>query len=117
MSFKPSASQEKRRERSIRILKKRNYLLYDGLLFTADESEVNLREPREVATRTLILWMVGLYADATPQDEVLAVIDQNGIWDDVSPNEANFLRNPKPDYQDKLKFKWRLEAAWILLWS
>jgi len=117
MPFVPSNSQKKRRERSIGILRKRNYLIYEDPLYSIDDSQAVLREPNEVATRALILWMVALYADATPQDEVLEVINEHRIWDKVSPEEIDFLNNRSPNSQDKLGFKWRLESAWILLWA
>jgi Domain of unknown function (DUF4272) len=117
MSFTPSILQEKRRTRSVQILKKRNYPLYDGPLYSIDDSEAILRQPREVAKRALVLWMVALYADTTPQDAVLEIISQNNLEDDVSPEEATFMHDPKPDAKRKLDSKWRLEAAWILLWS
>ena len=77
MSFTPSILQERRRTRSVQILKKRNYPLYDGPLYSIDDSEAILRQPREVAKRSLVLWMVALYADTRPQDAVLEIISQN----------------------------------------
>jgi hypothetical protein len=34
-----------------------------------------------------------------------------------SPKEADFIKDPNPTKQDRIRFSWRYECYWVLLWA
>ena len=109
--------QKTRAERSFAQLKLREVPVYSGPLFVEDDEEVQLQDPQEVARRAIILWAVALRAEATPREEVVALIEKSNAWDSVSPMERRFLEDPNPDPGLSQALVWRLESLWVMLWA
>jgi hypothetical protein len=52
-----------------------------------------------------------------PQDEALGMIEDADLWEVLSPAEREFLLNESPSENDCVKFVWRMESSWVLLWA
>ena len=109
--------QRARADRSFAQLKLREVPVYGGPLIVEDDEEVRLQDPQEVARRAIILWAVALRAEATPKEEVIALIEKANAWDSVSPMERKFLEDPNPDPDMSRALVWRLESLWVMLWA
>ncbi len=112
-----SSLQKRRAARSFAELRKRNLPVYKGPLFIEDEEKTELQSPQDVAKRVLVLWAVELRAEGIPQSEAFGLIDQQDLWESVSPIEKKFLQNNNPDEEECQKLIWRLESIWVLLWA
>jgi hypothetical protein len=86
-------------------------------LYTQDDHQTELREPREAARRALCLWSVILYGEDAPRAEALAAVEEFNLWDDLSEEERAFLENEEPTPDERGPFVWRLEALWPLMWA
>jgi len=112
-----NARQRARARRSFAELQRRSVPAFSGPLFVADEYEVNLQAPSDVARRIMVLWAVELRAEGAPQMEALGLIEQLDLWRTVSPLEKAFLENNNPSPGECQQFVWRLESIWVLLWA
>ena len=112
-----SERQSQRAARSFAQLKQRRAPVYGGPLFVADDEQVRMQSPQEVARRTLVLWAVELRAEGVPQEEALGLINRLDLWDSVSPEEKRFLEDENPDPNESRALVWRIEAIWVTLWA
>lgn len=116
-AFTPSPRQVERFTRSAAILDARRIPRFKGPLYTSDDAEVTPRSSQDTARRALVLWAIALRADGMPQEEALDMLDQRNLWPHVSPSEARYVRNPRPDSGETASLVWRLEAVWVLAWA
>jgi hypothetical protein len=79
--------------------------------------EVKPQSPEDVARRALVLWAVELRAEGIPDEEVHGLIEQQDLWNSVSPQEKAFLENKNPNADECQEFVWRLESIWVLMWA
>lgn len=83
-----------------------------------DDPDTFMMEPRpaaEVAKRCIVLCCVASHSD----DSSLFFEDwlkEEGIWPEVSPEEAEFLVNPIPDRRANINASWRKESFLMLMW-
>ena len=100
-----------------RLRSERGIPIYDGPLW---EIYVTIR-PRcvaEIRGRALALWVVSLYAEGVPLDEIWSdFVNKDDVWRWISPLEQEFLSNSKPDADEAQSLVWRIESAWVLLWA
>jgi hypothetical protein len=52
-----------------------------------------------------------------PKNKLVEWLRREGLWEDVTPDEANFLQTSNPSKQLLRNARWRSEALRILLWS
>ncbi len=72
---------------------------------------------REIASRVVILQSVVAVAYEVDPEPVVDWYREQGVWEQVSPQEKGFLLNPTslgPDARNGLR--WHQEAEWALLW-
>lgn len=92
-----------------------------------EESQVSLRTPEDVAKKAIILYaLIGIIFYDKPE-EIVHWIKSEGLWDDLSPREQEFLSLAETDPDDFLNrsqqgallnsMTWRMEGLQILLWS
>jgi hypothetical protein len=74
------------------------------------------RSASEVARRALVLCCVAA-VDEFPPGEFNGWLKRWGLWEELSPLEADLFTNPAPDEQCVINATWRSEALQILLWS
>jgi Domain of unknown function (DUF4272) len=111
---------ELQRERALRSfaeLRKQSVPVFTGPLFVDDENAVQIQPPVEVARRTMILWAVALRAEGVPKAETLEIIEQQNLWNSVSPSERAFLENENPSPEECQSLVWRYESIWVLMWA
>lgn len=79
--------------------------------------EEKIRRPNEVARRCIVLYAVLAAGHNEPRDQLVAWLQREGLWEDVSPNEARFLLAESPNEQQRINATWRAEALFPLLWA
>jgi hypothetical protein len=104
-----------RRQRSETILAKEGVPIIAGLPATVRDALVRTRE--EVAFRAMCLIAVAMKGERLDTPLVLRLIREYGLARHLSPRERDFIRDPAPAKRDALRFCWRYEAAWTLLWA
>jgi hypothetical protein len=80
-------------------------------------AEVRLRTPREVADRLLALITVAVKGEGLEQEHVEAFMHARKVKRLLTPEERAFVEKLDPDEPTRIKFCWRYEAAWVLLWA
>ena len=81
---------------------------------TADEVEP--RDPIEIARRAVCLMIVSARSELEG-DEIDGLVEDFGVGEFFTPQERAYLAASNPSDRDQIQFSWRVEAAWVLLWS
>jgi hypothetical protein len=89
----------------------------NNLISIDEQAPDKVREPREVATRALVLFGVVAAALGAPREEVTAWLQDQKMWNDLSPSEAHFLMAKVIDHQSKINFGWQSERLLMLVWA
>jgi hypothetical protein len=111
-----SESQKSRKERNEQILQQRNVKVNRNLPCIEDEHETVIRSPREIATRVSILAFTNLVAFGNiTGDDAIAYLKQYKLWDEVTPNEKEFLADPTDARRNQET--WKCECIWVLMWA
>jgi hypothetical protein len=72
----------------------------------------------QVAVRAIILQGVVAVASEVDPEPVIDWFQDQGIWEAVSPQEQALLLDPSSvAMNDRIRFQWRKEAEWALLWA
>ncbi|WP_127127009.1 DUF4272 domain-containing protein [Pseudoflavitalea rhizosphaerae] len=80
------------------------------------EETVTIRRPEEIAQRVAVLAVVNLVAFShIPPEEARDYLQQNNLWDFVSPAEKDFLNEPTDE--KKSRESWKCECIYTLLWA
>ena len=108
---------EKRREASIKILKKHRVPFMAGLPIIETESETEFRTKEEVCERAICLMLVSLYSEGLEKEKLDGLIKKFGAERNFTEAEKAFLALEKIDDLTRAKFNWRYEALWVLLWA
>ena len=106
-----------RKIRSEGVLKLESVPINPWLPVIETEFDVRLRTKEATAYRALSLIIVSSKAAGSKQSEIDALIKTYGVEPHLTPDERKFVINKSPSAKDKAKFIWRIEAAWVLLWS
>lgn len=108
--------QKSRKLKNEQIIEERKIKVNKNLPCIADDDEVVLRSPQEVAQRVTILAITNLVAhDLLSSDEAQEYISHFKLWDFVTPDEKAFLDNPTEE--QKLYESWKGEGIWTLMWA
>ena len=111
------SSATERRERSGGRLATLGLATPDSLPVTVADEEALLRDPQEVARRSMALMGVALRSEGVEQPKVARFLQQRGLVKSLSPHELAFLKQAQPDEAEMRKLTWRYEALWTLLWA
>lgn len=71
---------------------------------------------REVAIRAIILQGVTAVAYGIEAKPVITWFQEQGIWNEVTPQERVFILASGHTESELLRFRWKQEAEWALLW-
>ena len=82
-----------------------------------DYNESYKRTAADVASRTIILHCVAAVGYGVDPQPVLEWLEDESLWDVVSPNERAFICSDNPDENACNDARWRQEAQWALLWA
>jgi hypothetical protein len=106
-----------RKQNSEAKLKRFGIPINPNLPIIESEANAKLRSPEEVAKRAVALCAVALRGEEIEQEEVLAFLRENGLWEAATPAEQAFLLNKAPLQNQQINFTWRYESLWVLLWA
>jgi hypothetical protein len=107
----------KRKERTEGYLKSLGVPINPHLPLVEGETDVRLREPKEVAKRAIILYALVAVAHRADRKRATSWLKHEGLWESVSPKEKAFLESNNPPEQDRTEASWRAESLWTLLWA
>lgn len=74
------------------------------------------RVAREVAVRAVILQGVTAVAYEVAAQPIIEWFQEQRIWSDVAPQERAFILGSTHTTSEQLRFRWKQEAQWTLLW-
>ncbi|MDX1927732.1 MAG: DUF4272 domain-containing protein, partial [Pirellulaceae bacterium] len=75
------------------------------------------RNPAEVARRAIVLHCVAAVGCGVKAQPVIEWLENESLWETVSPPERAFLEARKPTNKQIHAARWRQESHWALLWS
>lgn len=105
-----------RKERSENILKKKGIKINYNLPHIEDESETNLRRPKEIGRRVSVLATVNLVAfNAMTGQQAIGYLKHYHLLQYLTPKEKEFLNNPTDELKNAET--WKCEGIWVLLWA
>lgn len=114
---KKSPEADARKARSMTVIKAEGVPFIENLPTIATVAESKRRTTEEVAVRAMSLCVIAAKGEGLKQADVEKLIQDFKLADALTPNEKEFIRNPKPSDHDRAQFTWRYEAYWVLLWS
>ena len=85
-----------------------------------EESEVQIRNSKEIIERILVLTYLGVFADSPTKgdkDEVINFLKTERLWESVSEYEKTLFSKKKLTKKDKINISWKTECIYILLWT
>jgi hypothetical protein len=106
-----------RKSRSETRLRNEGVPVNPNLPAIVSEAGARLRTPREVADRVLALTLVSMKGEGLDQDTLMEIVNDRKAIDLFTAEERAFINNTEPSEADKIRFTWRYEAAWVLLWA
>lgn len=107
-----------RKARSIKILKSANIPYIDHLPAIETEAESIRREEDEVVKRLIAVAITAARASEPDGYNVGKKLTKDFKAENLfTPEEKEFLADPMPDMQDRVKFSWRYEITWVMLWA
>jgi hypothetical protein len=106
-----------RKERTEAKLKTLGIPINPGLPRVETEEETTIRDPKDVARRAVILYILVGVVFGNDREDSIRFLKEASLWDYVSPKEISFLENQEPSEQEKINTGWRSEALWTLLWA
>ncbi len=108
---------KKRKNRSIKTLRKEGVPYIDHLPVIETETNVTLRSKVDVSYRAYCLGLIAALGEGLEIDVFWDKVDEFGIKDYLTPDEIDFANLEVREVRDRAKFTWRYESLWVLLWS
>jgi hypothetical protein len=108
---------ERRKNKSISILKQEKVPFIKHLPVIETEKEVTLRTKEEICNRAICLALIAAKAEGLEDDIFKAKVTEYKVSESFSPEEKDFIEMQQTDNKLRAKFTWRYEALWVLLWS
>ncbi len=106
-----------RKVRSVARLKSEGVPTIEHLPVIEDSKEAKIRTKEEIARRAIAVCLTAVKGEGVDQEAVDSLVKQYGAEKFFSPQEAAFIKNPHPTQKELVKFSWRYECYWVLLWS
>lgn len=113
----PSHEATERKQRSVERLKKEGVPTIEHLPVIGDSTEAKRRTTEEIAHRAIAIVIAAVKGEGLDQATVDSLVKKYGAEKFFSPEELAFIKDAKPTRPDRIKFSWRYECAWVLLWS
>ena len=82
----------------------------------ADYSRPYARSVRQIAVRAIILQGVIAVAHKVEAQPIIEWFQEQTIWSDVTPQERAFVLGSAHTESEQLRYRWKQEAQWTLLW-
>jgi len=113
----PSKEAIERKERSVERIKKEGVPTIEHLPVIEDSTEAKKRTTEEIARRTIAIVFAAVTGEGLDQATVESLVKKYGAEKFFSPEEIAFIKVASPTQPHRIKFSWRYECAWVLLWS
>jgi len=111
------SEQAERKRRSESILKTENIPFIDHLPAIQSSAEVRVQSESDVVLRALCLTVVAVKGEGIEQETIDQFVSHYGLNEHFTPDELAFIEQKNSSAEDKLKFIWRYESAWVMLWA
>lgn len=110
-------SSAERKTKTETLLKSLNIPFIDHLPLVAEEEDIVLRSPQEIARRAIVLVYLCYAADfPESKNQVISFLKEKNLWNSVSQEEQE-LFGAEITRQQQIDLSWRAEATWLLLWT
>jgi Domain of unknown function (DUF4272) len=106
-----------RRHRSETILRSEGVPFLAALPVIETAAEALHRSKEEVALRALCLQLVAAKGGGLQDEVVERILEAYELRPHLTPKELTFVLDNSPSQHERIKFSWRHEAAWTLLWA
>lgn len=109
-------------EQAERVARVEERLRGEGVPFNPDmepveaESTVQVRDRHEVADRLMALTLAAMKGDGMDHDVIQEIVAERDARKYFTPTELAYIDNPTPSEQENIRFAWRFESAWTLIW-
>jgi len=113
----PSKEAAERKARSVAILKREGVPTIEHLPVIEDSKEAKQRTKEEIAHRAIAVCIAAVKGEGLDQPTVDSLVKKYGADKFFSPGETAFIKNPAPSREDRIKYSWRYECLWVMLWS
>lgn len=113
----PSKEALERKQRSDERLKKEGVPVLEHLPVIEDSTDAKKRTTEEIAHRTIAVVISAVKGEGLDQATIDSLVKKYGAEKFFSPEELAFIKDASPSEPDRIKFAWRYECAWVLLWS
>jgi len=113
----PSKEALERMQRSVRKLKDEGVPVIEHLPVIEDSTEAKKRTTEEIAHRAIAIIITAVKGEGLDQPTVESLVKKYGAETFFSPEERAFIKDASPTQPDRIRFSWRYECAWVLLWS
>ncbi|WP_199736685.1 DUF4272 domain-containing protein [Fibrisoma montanum] len=110
-------SQVARKNRSMAVLRERGVPVIEHLPCIIADEELQPRTKQDIVQRTIALAIVAVKAEGLEDAIVQEVIRRFDAAPFFSPVERAFIDIAQPTDDDRLRFVWRYESLWVLLWA
>jgi hypothetical protein len=82
----------------------------------ADYSQPYARTASQIAVLSIILLGVAAVAYEVEAQPIIEWFQEQAIWSDVTPQKRTFILGSTHTEVGQLRFRWKQEALWTLLW-
>jgi len=106
-----------RKQNTERLLKQEGIPFLEWLPSVESEEEVELRSPWDVGIRIVCLFCVTGTAFERSDSAFKKYLKRYDLWSHLTPDETSFLKAWWPVRKNVIRFTWRSEALYFLLWS
>jgi hypothetical protein len=110
-------SQIERKQRSISYLKSKNVPTIEHLPCIVADEEAQIREKTEIVKRMIAVTIAAIKGEGVEEEIVQTAIKMFDAQSFFSPEELAFIQTKNPSNQERVKFSWRYEGLWVLLWA
>lgn len=108
---------EKRKNKSISILKRENVPYISHLPVIETEEEITLRTKEEICNRAICLALIAAKGEGLDNVTFKAKAKEYSVEEHFTSDEKAFAEIKEPEDRVRAKFTWRYESLWVLLWS
>lgn len=115
MSFDKDALIRKRKNEE--FLKKQGALIEDYLPAIEGEKKAKIKNPVEIARRAMALILCSTKAEGLSSTEAIKIMQMFHLEKDLTTAERTFLFSNSVTDEERTRFAWRHEAAFVLLWA
>src|SRR6478735_8668569 len=106
-----------RKQNTEKLLETLGIRLRDELPPMEEEDNVELKTPREIAQRILVLsYLNCVAADSNLKEPIISFLKQENLWKHVSDEEKKLFDKTQLTEEEVAIAQWRGESIWMLLW-